>query len=534
MLRKELLLVILLFSFVCGAENGISFPQQAKPLILAKNDKSLSKRRKKKTYKRKKRAKSSALRKRRIVRKNLLLSVSEYSQLPRPARRRYIRKIRRAYLQFELRAGYDELQTFPERNKQALFLPFSLLISYSEAVDFSKRCLIGGVLRPRTASDKCPVYGRKCNLEGETKSSSNNFRCGVAFNNVCVSIKPVKDLSERCNKSADKILNTEGYEKHKDDFDNIILPYCENQTEKTEACNFLKDKLEKIKGEITNTKNPPQKLLFRRGASQPSATEIPEQETAVIEDTNLEATNYLSGCDNSRIKDQVSGIGLITEAGRAIAEEVSEASNLEFLSVCERTEQVKEEIMRALGKNNCKNITQENLLEIDTLDLSDKNIKVLKLGDFSGLKNLKNLSINQNKLENLSEDIFNDNPNLTILEAIGNSINRLPPGIFQHNLKLSGVSFHGNSLKDLDKDIFRYNPNLESVNFKGNFFLEGNNLPIDIFQYNLNLRSIYLPYNISDKTGKRIKKVFERNLDPAKEVSISKNPVFRETKITIR
>ena len=45
--KKKLLWVILLLSFVCGAENEMSFSQQEKPLILAKNDKSLSNRRKK-------------------------------------------------------------------------------------------------------------------------------------------------------------------------------------------------------------------------------------------------------------------------------------------------------------------------------------------------------------------------------------------------------------------------------------------------------------------------------------------------------
>ena len=47
MFKKKLLCLFLFFSFVCGAENKISFPQQTKPLILAKNDKSLSNRRKK-------------------------------------------------------------------------------------------------------------------------------------------------------------------------------------------------------------------------------------------------------------------------------------------------------------------------------------------------------------------------------------------------------------------------------------------------------------------------------------------------------
>ena len=518
--KKKALWVILLFSFVCEAKTSASVLvvrplEQIKPLILAKNDKNMNKRRvqtagkltKRQRYGRKKSFKpASVSRQRRRVRKSLLLSVSEYERLPRPARLKYIKKIRKAYLWFEFQSGYDKLQGFPERNKQALYFLFPLLIPQAEAADFARKCLVGGVMRNKTASGKCPVYGRRCG------GSSRNFKCGVAFNNVCISIQPVSDLSKRCyDQSKNKELNAKGYEKWKEFFDKTVPKYCEQfesgGSKTHHGCQYLTEKLKQ----------------FKREAKEPSETDSPldgKEVTATSSDSKEQ------GVSEAQTKTEAAAI--CTECAQDSTDptflklkEVIKA--FEFLPVCERTKQVKEEIIQSMtqgrgsvcyyyyyskkppvhyGKtksysdcikkySECENITAADLLEFEALSLSE--IKSLKPGDFSGFSNLKHLSI-WGDLKELHPDQFKQNTKLESLNLFGNDLTSLHPDQFKHNTKLESLNLLGNDLTSLYPDQFKHNTQLKDLNLRGNRLKQ---LHPDQFKHNTQLTMLDMGWNLN-------------------------------------
>ena len=54
-------------------------------------------------------------------------------------------------------------------------------------------------------------------------------------------------------------------------------------------------------------------------------------------------------------------------------------------SVCDRTPAVKKSILEQMRKQDCSEITNEDLKDIVVLDLSVQKIGELRVGDFSGL-----------------------------------------------------------------------------------------------------------------------------------------------------
>ena len=76
------------------------------------------------------------------------------------------------------------------------------------------------------------------------------------------------------------------------------------------------------------------------------------------------------------------------------------------VGICDRTRQVKKALLEKVEKENCEQMTDQDLQAIVILDLSDQNIIQLKAKDFSGLTSLQVLSLSFNDLESLPERIF--------------------------------------------------------------------------------------------------------------------------------
>ena len=124
--------------------------------------------------------------------------------------------------------------------------------------------------------------------------------------------------------------------------------------------------------------------------------------------------------------------------------------------VCDRTEQIKAELVRVSGVSTCTFVTNRMLAAISTLDLSNKSIETLMTGDFEGLTSLSFLNLSSNEIETLTA---NDLDGLTALEYLdlknnelsieglpNNGFNWLASGI--RELWLSGnpgCPSHGNS-----------------------------------------------------------------------------------------
>ena len=71
-------------------------------------------------------------------------------------------------------------------------------------------------------------------------------------------------------------------------------------------------------------------------------------------------------------------------------------------SVCDRTPQVRDAIVAAIGRD-CDLVSEFDLLDVAVLDLKGQGITALDAGDFSGLRNLNELQLAQNRLGTIPE-----------------------------------------------------------------------------------------------------------------------------------
>ncbi|MYF57288.1 hypothetical protein F4225_16420, partial [Candidatus Poribacteria bacterium] len=111
-------------------------------------------------------------------------------------------------------------------------------------------------------------------------------------------------------------------------------------------------------------------------------------------------------------------------------------SNIAYsIPVSERTEQVQEQIKRALDIDDVSQITDAHLARITALNLRNKDIHSLKSGDFEGLSGIKNLNLFGNNLDVLPNSIFSGLKSLTVLRLGGNNTDPL-----QIPIKLEKIS----------------------------------------------------------------------------------------------
>ena len=89
--------------------------------------------------------------------------------------------------------------------------------------------------------------------------------------------------------------------------------------------------------------------------------------------------------------------------------------------VCDRTPQVRDEIMEQAGVSDCALVTMEHLSSITTLNLMSQNISALKAGDFDDLVNLSYLGLMKNQLEVLPAGLFSE------LRSLGDAASVLEP-----------------------------------------------------------------------------------------------------------
>ena len=91
----------------------------------------------------------------------------------------------------------------------------------------------------------------------------------------------------------------------------------------------------------------------------------------------------------------------------------------DFVSVCDRTEQVQYAILALVGRGGeCSLVTAQDLETIDELYLNHRGINAFKPKDFEGLSALRLLNLSGNPLEGtfftsaLPEGVFNNLPSL--------------------------------------------------------------------------------------------------------------------------
>ena len=163
------------------------------------------------------------------------------------------------------------------------------------------------------------------------------------------------------------------------------------------------------------------------------------------------------------------------------------------VGICNRTKQVREKIVRMVGRRDCSEVTESDLAGLNhVIELADLDIQALEADDFQGLVNLEGLDLRFNSLTELPEGIFNDLPKLLALWLNHNLITELPDGAFDNLVKLRGLRLHVNSLSELPEGIFDNNVKLEELMLGWNDLAS---LPDGVFDNQAKLRTLDLSLN---------------------------------------
>ena len=169
------------------------------------------------------------------------------------------------------------------------------------------------------------------------------------------------------------------------------------------------------------------------------------------------------------------------EAGYKLGSVTSAVLTIEE-GVCDRTPQVRNEIVQQVGVDDCAEVEDQHLASIQELDLcfpkhewlecerEDDPITALREGDFLGLSNLWHLRLLGNQLTELPAGIFSGLSRLEWLRMGGNVLTELPPDVFSGLSRLEWLDLGGNELAELPPDVFS---RLSSL---GNLWLAGNRL----------------------------------------------------------
>ena len=137
------------------------------------------------------------------------------------------------------------------------------------------------------------------------------------------------------------------------------------------------------------------------------------------------------------------------------------------VSVCRRTPQVRDALVRATGRP-CDKITAPNLAAVEELDLYGQGLTSLKSDDFAGLSALVGLGLWFNNLQTLPAGIFNGLSALGWLKLQGNRLTALPAGVFDGLSKLAHLDLHANKLTTVPADVFKDLSSLWLLSLAGN------------------------------------------------------------------
>lgn len=232
---------------------------------------------------------------------------------------------------------------------------------------------------------------------------------------------------------------------------------------------------------------------------------------------------------------------LLAPAGLAVLLVATPAPG-EAQGVCDRTPQVRDELMAVTGAASCREVTSARLAGVTRLDLSSSLVRDLQAHDFRGmsslewlllnnntlrtlpeglfrgLTNLRALSLSANLLSSLPEEIFSDLSNLEQLDLNNNVFRTLPENAFSTLGNLKFLSMDGNSLNALPEEIFRGTSGLAHLDLSNNLLKL---LPEGIFQGLNSLRTLRMQINSLTELPERI----FGGLDSLQSISLGVNPV---------
>ena len=139
-----------------------------------------------------------------------------------------------------------------------------------------------------------------------------------------------------------------------------------------------------------------------------------------------------------------------------------------YVNICNRTEQVRDTIMRAVEAKECDAVDLKRMQNIQGLDLRDKGLTTLASGDFAGLTGLVKLDLDNNQLTALPSGAFAGLTNLKTIEIKNNQLTALPSGAFAGLANLETIRLRKNQLTALPIGVFANLPALKVLNVKDN------------------------------------------------------------------
>ncbi len=160
--------------------------------------------------------------------------------------------------------------------------------------------------------------------------------------------------------------------------------------------------------------------------------------------------------------------------------------------VCDRTEQVRDELTFLADRIDCADVTDADLAGITELSFRLKDIASLKADDFAGLTNLTELDLDGNDLTALPEDVFSGLTSLSELYLNRNDLTALPASVFSGLSSLSTLDLAENGLTALPQDVFSGLTNLSTLRLEVNDLAT---LPESVFTGLSSLRTLSLRNN---------------------------------------
>ena len=161
----------------------------------------------------------------------------------------------------------------------------------------------------------------------------------------------------------------------------------------------------------------------------------------------------------------------------------------DWIGVCDRTPQVRGQLVAFSGQASCEDVTAEHLARITRVRLMDSNLTTLKDGDFAGLSNLHLMWLQNNPLTALPPGLFSGLSNLRQLTLNNTQLTALPPGLFSGLSNLRNLFLYNTQLTALPPGLFSGLSNLEALDLNNTQLTA---LPPGLFSGLSNLRALTL------------------------------------------
>lgn len=144
----------------------------------------------------------------------------------------------------------------------------------------------------------------------------------------------------------------------------------------------------------------------------------------------------------------------IYTAGLAAFLLAGSTANAAFLPVCQRTPAVAK-FLEQTTRKTCENITAEDLLAVKRVAVQNARVTEFKADDFSGLTNLEILNIRSNPYLLLPEGLLKDLVHLKTLVIISTSLTHYPNDFLQFNPEIENLHVFRNKVQSISESIFQ-------------------------------------------------------------------------------